>query len=367
MSDIATVLQPGRQVANYRTVLFGRSRDCDRACAAAGRPRVAGLRRVSATVAGRIRNGCMITLVVPTRNRAYTLAKVLPSYFEQRGVSEIVIVDDAGDDRTEEVFRDAARRHPEIRSKYLRNSARVGASQARNIGVQHASNDYILFCDDDEYLEADYAGVCLGILQSTSAGAVSGRRVYMRDGETPQSAVARFGNGVRRTKPFDHSLCMLVNAAHFEGELLLPFTNAIILTRKDLLRTYPFDDYYARGNGFREETDYQMNLFVNGYDIIMTNQVHSIHLPLSFVRRGGQRAGVSAKIYWSIHYTNYFYDKYYERYAVRTGTRLPKSLAKLWFAAFITYWETVRPQLHRLATAYVFSKRARFRPGWLRQ
>lgn len=298
----------------------------------------------------------MITLIVPTRNRAYTLAKVLPSYFEQASISEIVIINDAGDDHTEDVFRGAAQRYPETRTEYFRNSNRVGASQARNIGTELATNDYILFCDDDEYLEKDYARVCLRILQSTSAGAVSGRRIYMRDRETPQNAIARFGNGVRRTKPFDYSLCMLINAAHFEGELSLPFTNAIILTRRDLLRAYPFDDYYARGNGYREETDYQMNLFVNGHDIIVTNEVHSIHLPLSFVKQGGQRNDTSSKIYWSIHYTNYFYDKYYSRYAQKTGVGLPKFLAKLWFAIFITYWETIRPILYRSATAYVFRR-----------
>jgi glycosyltransferase involved in cell wall biosynthesis len=290
------------------------------------------------------------------------LVKVLPSYFEQTGISEIVIIDDAGGDRSEDVFRATARRYPETRIKYVRNSTRVGASQARNIGTDHATNNYVLFCDDDEYLEVDYAKVCLYILQSTSAGAVSGRRIYMRDGETPADAIARFGNGVRRTRPFDYSLCMLVNAAFFEGRRSLPFTNAIILTRKDLLRAYPFDDYYARGNGYREEADYQMNLFVNGHDIIVTNEVHSVHLPLSFVRQGGQRTDLASRIYWSIHYTNYFYDKYYVRYAKRTGARLPKILAKLWFAIFITYWETIRPILYRWATAYVF-RRSRARLG----
>ena len=40
----------------------------------------------------------MITLIVPTRNRAHTLQLVAPSYFAQDDVSELIFVSDAGDD-----------------------------------------------------------------------------------------------------------------------------------------------------------------------------------------------------------------------------------------------------------------------------
>ena len=39
----------------------------------------------------------MITLIVPTRNRAHTLQLVAPSYFAQDDVSELIFVLDAGD------------------------------------------------------------------------------------------------------------------------------------------------------------------------------------------------------------------------------------------------------------------------------
>ena len=47
----------------------------------------------------------MISLVVPTRNRAHTLRLVAPSYFEQDGIDQIVFVSDAGDDDSEAVLR----------------------------------------------------------------------------------------------------------------------------------------------------------------------------------------------------------------------------------------------------------------------
>src|SRR4029077_10670241 len=138
----------------------------------------------------------------PTRDRAHTLRRVASSYYAQDDVSEIVFVIDAGMDDTEAVIANTAHQFPAVHTKLVRNPARVGASQSRNLGVAEATNDFILFCDDDEYLEPGYARTCLRKLLENDCAAVSGRRVYMLNGEVPDEAVRRFGNGMRRTKPF---------------------------------------------------------------------------------------------------------------------------------------------------------------------
>jgi glycosyltransferase involved in cell wall biosynthesis len=288
----------------------------------------------------------MITMVVPTRDRAHTLRRVASSYFAQAGVSEIVFVIDAGTDDTEAIIAESARQFPDVHTKIIRNPTRVGASQSRNLGVVEATHDFILFCDDDEYLEPGYAQTCLRKLVENNSAAVSGRRVYMLEGELPDAAVRRFGNGMRRAKPFRKLLCEYVNGAKFDGDIALPFTNAVILTHRALLQRFPFDPHYARGNGYREETDYQMNLFVHGYPILVTNDVHSIHLCPSQVRRGGQRVPRWQRVYWSLHYTRYFYRKYYDGYAARVGLRLPRSVAVAAFAGFAVYREYVRPAIY---------------------
>ncbi|MDB5799940.1 MAG: epsH 3 [Rhodocyclales bacterium] len=291
----------------------------------------------------------MISMVIPTRNRAHTLRLVAPSYFAQEMVSEIIFVSDAGDDDSEAVLRDVARLHPEVAFRFLRNETRQGASQSRNIGIAETNHPFVLFCDDDEYLEPGYASVCLKKLLAYRAAAVSGRRVYMQTGETQAQALERFGTGMRNTAPFRPMLCEYVNGARFDGDIRLPFTNAIILTRRELLLQHPFDGHYARGNGYREETDYQMNLFVNGHDIFVTNAVHSVHLPMSQVRTGGQRTSKLKRLYWSIYYTRYFFDKYYDAYARRMNLQAPRWLALLAFSIFAVYRDTLRPPLHAIA------------------
>jgi len=246
-----------------------------------------------------------------------------------------------------------------VATRFVRNETRRGASYSRNVGVACAHNDYVLFCDDDEYLEAGYANICLKKLILHNAAAVSGRRVYMRDGETQAQALHRFGHGIRRSRPFRTLICEYVNAARYDGDTHLPVTNAIILTRKQLLQRYPYDSFYARGNGYREESDYQMNLFVHGYNTIVTNDCHSIHLPMSQVRSGGQRTDSWKRVYWSIYYTRYFFGKYYAGYARRLGVKWPQWAAVSAFALFAVYRETLRPPLYAMAY-WVLRQRERF-------
>lgn len=291
----------------------------------------------------------MISMVVPTRNRAYTLRRVLPSYFEQEGVGEIVLVDDAGTDDVAEVFDEIGARYPDVARCYTHNGERGGASRARQQGAARARYPYVLFCDDDEYLEPGYAAECLRLLIERDAGAVSGRRVYMRPGESREQALERFGNGLRRAAPFDYRLCELVNGARFDGVLSLPLTNSNILTRQDLVARFGFDPHYSTGNGYREESDYQMNLFVHGFPVLVSNAVHSLHLPMSEVRSGGQRVRRTRKFLWSVRYNGYFLDKYYAAYCRRLGLSQPLWAAKVYGAAYFAWRNFLRPPLYAVA------------------
>jgi len=211
----------------------------------------------------------------------------------------------------------------------------------------------------DRHIIDTHARILLQKLQNQNTGAVSGRRIYLAPDESKANALQRFGSGLRASKAFRPLICEYVNGAKFTGDIVLPFTNAIILTRKRLLQEFPFDSYYARGNGYREETDFQMNLFVHGYEIRVTNECHSFHLPLSQVRTGGQRTAPLKRLYWSIFYTRYFFDKYFDRYARRMKLKSPRWVALSAFALFAVYRETLRPSLHA-AAMYVLTKRRGF-------
>jgi len=92
-----------------------------------------------------------------------------------------------------------------------------------------------------------------------------------------------------------------------------------------------------------------MNIFVHGHDIVVTNDCHSIHLPMSQVRSGGQRTGAWKRIRWSVHYTRYFFSKYYRRYAARMGMKSPQWTATCAFALFAVYREVLRATIYPMA------------------
>lgn len=93
------------------------------------------------------------SVIIPTFNRARLIPRAINSVLTQTIQDfEIVIVDDASSDDTEDVVR--AIGDPRIR--YSRNKENLHKGGARNVGIQHATGRYICFLDDDDYYLRDH-------------------------------------------------------------------------------------------------------------------------------------------------------------------------------------------------------------------
>ena len=285
----------------------------------------------------------MISLIIPTRNRLHTLQIVIDSFYNLRHVSEIIFVVDASHDGTKEFLQKISFHYSRKVTKIIFYESRKGAAACRMRGIAEACNNYILFCDDDLFLEADYDEVCLELLLTSSASIVSGRHIFRLPGQAPAEAVTHFGNGLSRRAPFNRHLCLFADDAYYEGDLNLPLTNSCILTTRQLLTKFGFDPYYRRGNGYREESDFQMNAFVNGHVIIATNRTHAIHLHRSEVRCGGARTNRLKNFYWAARHTQYFYKKYWDRYAKLVGIKISRRTALILFTVHYAYTLFLRP------------------------
>ncbi|WP_127717975.1 glycosyltransferase family 2 protein [Halobacteriovorax sp. HLS] len=270
----------------------------------------------------------MITLIVPTFNRAYALKQVLDTFYTQEDVSEVIFIDDCSEDDTKEVVDQFSKKYPEIQTKYFRNNENFGASYGRKLGYQQASNEYVMYCDDDEFLGELYAKTCLEKLLSSGADVVSGRHFYREVGESFESSLSRFGDGLNNDVVFDKFRFQIKTDSIHRTDIEVPFTHAIFLTKKSLLEKYSFDVFYSKGNGFREESDFQLNLFCNGGRILVTNDVHCIHMNLSEVKSGGQRVSRLERFYWTLYYTNYFMNKYFYKVRDKLNIRYPLWVGK---------------------------------------
>lgn len=91
-----------------------------------------------------------VSVVVPTRNRARLLPRLLRCIADQKGVAEIelVVVDDSSEDETASVL-DQMRGTGPLTVRTARTSRPSGAATARNIGWRLAEAPIVAFTDDD--------------------------------------------------------------------------------------------------------------------------------------------------------------------------------------------------------------------------
>ena len=92
-------------------------------------------------------NTPLLSVVIPTRNRAHMVCEAVESALRQRvGRVEVIVVDDASTDDTWNVLA----RNFGTRIRLLRLPERRGVGAARNAGVRMASGELLAFLDDDD-------------------------------------------------------------------------------------------------------------------------------------------------------------------------------------------------------------------------
>lgn len=278
-----------------------------------------------------------ISIVIPTRNRAVVLERVLPSYYRQKHVAEIIIVDDASNDATEDVIMCFSQKNAFIHTRYHKFEWRKGAAAARNAGIRMAKKEFVLFGEDDAFLGEQYTEILLKKMRSLlplSIGACSGRLIYMQQGETVEAAQKRFGNGLLHKETFDFIKFGHNPEAIYDRDISLPLTHSMILAPRDLLLCFPYEEAYCRGSGFREESTYQIKAFIAGHQIMVTNDTHCMHLHEREVPKGGQRTHYFSRLYWSIYYTKCFYDQFYKQIQKRLELKRSKQIAIFVFTVY---------------------------------
>lgn len=94
-----------------------------------------------------------VSIIIPIYNNEKYIGRCLDSLLAQTLEDiQVLMVNDGSTDSTEEICLEYARQHPNFEYHYKENG---GSASARNVGLEHATGDYVGFVDSDDYVEPD--------------------------------------------------------------------------------------------------------------------------------------------------------------------------------------------------------------------
>ena len=196
-----------------------------------------------------------LSFIIPCYNGADTLQRSVESVICQNiDDYEILIVNDGSTDNTLEVAKKIAIKHPQVD---VLNKPNGGVSSARNLGIDHATGDYIVFLDADDEFDSNF-WLAVKPYVDESAELI----IFGFDTEEAPSKVRTYHNKIKKDIVVDYLL----------GRLRIHICS--FLTKKDLIvdKAIRFDE----GTYFSEDKEFiiRVLLAANRYDYINTNLFH---------------------------------------------------------------------------------------------
>lgn len=94
------------------------------------------------------------SIIIPAYNTGEAICKCIDSVIAQTYPDwELIVVDDGSMDSTPAIIDEYAQRDSRIHAIHIPNG---GVSNARNVGLDNAQGEYVMFVDSDDWIEPDY-------------------------------------------------------------------------------------------------------------------------------------------------------------------------------------------------------------------
>ena len=114
----------------------------------------------------------LVSIIIPVRNGAATIARCLEAAFASRYEHfEVIVVNDGSDDRSAEIIKTFPCTLVELPKP-------SGASRARNIGASHSHGDILFFTDADCLLNEDALAIAVTTSDRCGSGRGAGRDLH---------------------------------------------------------------------------------------------------------------------------------------------------------------------------------------------
>lgn len=218
-----------------------------------------------------------VSVVIPTRNRAHLLGRVITPLLKDSATFEVVVVVDDGEDGSWELVSSWAEREPRLR---VTRTSGIGCPSARQVGFMLSRSDIVLLLDDDVIAQP---GLVTGHRRCHAVGeanVVVGYMPVLTDSETRESfATVMYAEGYEQH-------CQWWEA---DPQQLLPrLWNGNVSIERNLLER-------AGGPGsslplYGEDRDLGLRLLRAGGNPVFVRSLAAVHLhkrtALKFAREG---------------------------------------------------------------------------------
>lgn len=208
----------------------------------------------------------LVSIIIPTFNRAHLIGETLESVFNQTYTNwECIVIDDGSKDNTSEVVNKFIERDPRFKFHHRPAHRLKGGNAARNYGFELSNGEYIKWFDSDDIMYPDFLEKQVQImLANKEISFCACQNDYFGDGGLMENRqyIARSAQ--------NHALY----SYFIQGNIFLtpaPLWKKNFLNNKEL-----FDENLTRG----QEFDFHFRTLIGNPNFILTND------SLYSVRRG---------------------------------------------------------------------------------
>tara|TARA_B100001059_G_C17829753_1_gene583815 strand:+ start:1339 stop:2133 length:795 start_codon:yes stop_codon:yes gene_type:complete len=219
----------------------------------------------------------LISIVIPTYNRAHYLLECVNSILKQSHTEfEVLIISDGSTDNSKEEI--AKLNDPRI--KFIELDRNYGyPAKARNEGIKLSKGDFIAFCDDDDLWHEDKLKKQIEVINRGYNFTFSGYKFLDKS------------KGISYEFYLNFIVRLIINVMHpklsyFLLSLTSPIVNSSVLVQKSLISKIMFNESIS----FRASEDYQ--LWIQIYDTskpfyiieeLVTYRIHENNISNNFI------------------------------------------------------------------------------------
>ena len=236
-----------------------------------------------------------ISVVLPTKDRADWLPRVVPSYLVQPELGELIIVNDGSTDGTAAVLERLAGEDPRVR--VVHHATTHGVPAAKNSGIDAATMDLLFFGEDDLELSENYLATLKTHRETSGADLMGGRNIWRYDQESAEDALARHAEFV--ASAVDTRNVMVDTNLRLHDDTPQDLLPSAMMGPTELFLRLRFDEGY-RANGWREESDFQLRAVASGLRLYSCPHAISYNYMIAHDRGGAHAADGMKRVYWMV-------------------------------------------------------------------